>query len=96
MIYLLSFIVVIGLPVFLHELGHFLAARSVGIKVEKFYIGFNLFGLGYKKKYKDFEYRFVDDISFYVKRRLGILTNSGLIGIFLVFEGGRTILGVHT
>ena len=56
MIYILSFIVVIGLPVFLHELGHFLAARSVGIKVEKFYIGFNLFGLGYKKKYKDTEY----------------------------------------
>jgi regulator of sigma E protease len=56
MIYLLSFIIVIGLPVFLHELGHFLAARSVGIKVEKFYVGFNLFGLGLKKKYKDTEY----------------------------------------
>jgi len=56
MIYLLSFIIVIGLPVFLHELGHFLAARSVGIKVEKFYIGFNLFGLGYKKQYKGTEY----------------------------------------
>ena len=56
MIYLLSFIIVIGLPIFLHELGHFLAARSVGIKVEKFYIGFNLFGMGYKKKYKDTEY----------------------------------------
>ena len=56
MIYLRSFIVVIGLPVFLHELGHFLAARSVGIKVEKFYIGFNLFGLGLKRKYKDTEY----------------------------------------
>ena len=36
MIYLLSFIVVIGLPVFLHELGHYLAARSVGVRVEKF------------------------------------------------------------
>ena len=56
MIYLLSFIIVIGLPVFLHELGHFLAARSVGIKVEKFYIGFNLFGMVFKKKYKDTEY----------------------------------------
>ena len=56
MIYLLSFIIVIGLPVFLHELGHFLAARSVGIKVEKFYIGFNLFGLGLKKKIKETEY----------------------------------------
>ena len=56
MIYLLSFIIVIGLPVFLHELGHYLAARSVGIKVEKFYVGFNLFGLGYKKEYKGTEY----------------------------------------
>ena len=49
MIYFLSFIIVIGLPVFLHELGHFMAARSVGIKVEKFYVGFNLFGLGLPK-----------------------------------------------
>ena len=56
MIYFLSFFIVIGLPVFLHELGHFLAARSVGIKVEKFYIGFNFFGLGLKKKYKETEY----------------------------------------
>ena len=56
MIYFLSFFIVIGLPVFLHELGHYLAARSVGIKVEKFYIGFNLFGLGLKKKIKETEY----------------------------------------
>ena len=56
MIYILSFIIVIGLPVFLHELGHFMAARSVGIKVEKFYVGFNLFGLGYKKEYRGTEY----------------------------------------
>ena len=33
-----------------------MAARSVGIKVEKFYVGFNFFGLGIKKKYKDTEY----------------------------------------
>ena len=56
MIYLLSFIFIISLPIFLHELGHFLAARSVGIKVEKFYFGFNFFGLGIKKKYKETEY----------------------------------------
>ena len=29
-----------------HELGHYFAARSVGIRVEKFYVGMNLFGLG--------------------------------------------------
>ena len=31
---------VIGVLVFVHELGHFLAARSVGVRVEKFSIGF--------------------------------------------------------
>ena len=56
LITLLSFIFLITIPVFLHELGHYIAARSVGIKVEKFYVGFNLFGLGYKKKYKGTEY----------------------------------------
>ena len=52
MITILSFIFVIGVVVFLHELGHFLAAKSVGVKVEKFYLGFNFFGLGIKKTYK--------------------------------------------
>ena len=56
MIYLLSFIFIIAIPIFLHELGHFMAARSVGIRVEKFYVGFNFFGLGIKKKYKGTEY----------------------------------------
>ena len=51
-----SFILLIGILVFIHELGHFLAAKSIGLRVEKFYIGFNLFGLGLKKKYKDTEY----------------------------------------
>ena len=52
----LSIIFIISIPIFLHELGHFLAARSVGIKVEKFYVGINLFGLGIKKKINDTEY----------------------------------------
>ena len=56
MIYFFSFIIVLGIPVFLHELGHFLAAKSVGIKVEKFYVGFDFFNLGIKKKYKGTEY----------------------------------------
>jgi len=40
MITLLATIVVIGILVFVHELGHFLAARSVGIRVERFSVGF--------------------------------------------------------
>lgn len=34
------FIIVIGVLVFVHEWGHFTAARSVGVKVEQFSIGF--------------------------------------------------------
>ena len=56
MMTLLSFILVIGVVVFIHELGHFLAAKSVGVRVEKFYLGFNFFGLGIKKEYKGTEY----------------------------------------
>lgn len=53
---LLSFIFVIGVLVFIHELGHYMAARSVGVRVEKFYIGFNLFGYGWKKVINGTEY----------------------------------------
>ncbi|MGE0448254.1 MAG: RIP metalloprotease RseP [Vicinamibacterales bacterium] len=38
---ILSFIFVLGVLVFVHELGHFLAAKRVGIKVLKFQLGFN-------------------------------------------------------
>ncbi len=40
MLTILSFIVVIGVIIFVHELGHFLAARSVGIRVETFSLGY--------------------------------------------------------
>ena len=35
-----AMIIVIGVLVFVHELGHYLAAKSVGIRVEKFSVGF--------------------------------------------------------
>ena len=38
--YFLSFIVLLGVLVFVHELGHFLAARRVGIRVLTFSLGF--------------------------------------------------------
>ena len=54
---LLAFVSIFGGVVFIHELGHFLAARSVGVRVERFYVGFDFFGLGYKLyKGKDTEY----------------------------------------
>jgi len=49
------FIFLIGLIVFIHELGHFIAAKKAGIYVQEFAFGFGkkLFG----KKYKGTEYR---------------------------------------
>ncbi len=54
MITLLSFIFVLGVLVFVHELGHFLAAKRVGIRVLKFQLGFNPTIVSYK--YGDTEY----------------------------------------
>jgi regulator of sigma E protease len=36
----LAFIFVLGILIFIHELGHFLVAKKVGIRVEKFSLGF--------------------------------------------------------
>jgi len=39
-IYLLSFVVVLGILIFVHEFGHFAAARRLGVGVTKFSFGF--------------------------------------------------------
>ena len=51
---ILSFVFVLGVLIFIHELGHFLVAKRVGIKVHKFSLGFppNIFS----KKVGDTEY----------------------------------------
>jgi len=43
-------VVALGIVVFVHELGHFLSARKVGVKVEKFYLGMGkeIIGFDYK------------------------------------------------
>jgi regulator of sigma E protease len=43
---ILSFIIVLGVLIFFHELGHFLVAKSFGVGIEKFSLGFGprLFG----------------------------------------------------
>ncbi|PYM07512.1 MAG: RIP metalloprotease RseP, partial [Candidatus Rokuibacteriota bacterium] len=35
-----SFVVVIGILILIHELGHFIVARLAGVGVERFSIGF--------------------------------------------------------
>ncbi len=42
LVYAVEVIFGVGLVIFVHELGHFLAAKVCGVKVEKFYVGFDL------------------------------------------------------
>jgi len=37
---LLAFLVLVGFLIWFHELGHFLAARAFGVRVEIFSVGF--------------------------------------------------------
>ncbi len=47
----------LGLVIFIHEFGHFAAAKLCGVKVEKFYIGFDFFGLRFCRfKWGETEY----------------------------------------
>ena len=51
---ILAFLFVLGVLIFVHELGHFVTAKMVGIKVERFSLGFppRMFG----KKIGDTDY----------------------------------------
>lgn len=49
MINLLSFIVALGILIFVHELGHFLVAKLFGVGVEKFSLGFGPKVVGIKR-----------------------------------------------
>ena len=40
MITILAMIFVLGILIFVHELGHFMAARSIGVRVERFSLGY--------------------------------------------------------
>ena len=54
MLTIVSFIFVLGVLIFIHELGHFLVAKKVGIRVERFSLGFppNIFA----KRYGETQY----------------------------------------
>ncbi len=43
-------VVAFSVLIFVHELGHYLAARATGVRVERFFIGFDVFGLALQKE----------------------------------------------
>jgi len=78
---LLSFIFVLGVVVFVHELGHFVAAKLVGARVEAFSMGF---GKIYGKQIGDTEYRIgYIPLGGYVKI-------AGMVDEFMEEDGGIT------
>ncbi len=48
--YIIYFAITIGILVFIHELGHFLAAKMTGMRVDVFAVGFGKRLFGYNKK----------------------------------------------
>jgi len=46
---ILEVAVALGLVIFVHELGHFAVAKLCGVKVERFYLGFNIYGISLLK-----------------------------------------------
>ena len=46
---IISFLVVIGVIIFIHELGHFLVAKYCGVGVEKFSLGFGPKIIGFRR-----------------------------------------------
>ncbi|MFH0910540.1 MAG: site-2 protease family protein [Planctomycetota bacterium] len=52
----LAVILAFSLLIFVHELGHFLAALLAGVRVEKFMLGFDVWGWGLRRKFRGVEY----------------------------------------
>ncbi|MDD8030094.1 MAG: site-2 protease family protein, partial [Acidobacteriota bacterium] len=51
---ILAFLIVFGILVFIHEFGHFFAAKLVGVRVEVFSFGYGKRLFGFKKSGTDY------------------------------------------
>lgn len=49
-------VVGLGLVIFIHELGHFAVAKLCGVKVEKFFVGFDIGGIKLSRRWGETEY----------------------------------------
>ncbi len=76
---LLYFSITIGVLVFVHEMGHFLAAKWSGMRVETFSIGFPPRAFGYRFGTKKLQKKFLSDI------QNSILNNSTFLKIHIEF-----------
>lgn len=54
MSYLIAFVILLGVLIFVHELGHFIAARLFGVRVEVFSIGFGPKLIAWRRKHTEY------------------------------------------
>ena len=80
---LLSLVVVLGVLIFVHELGHFVVAKAVGIQVLRFSLGFGRPVLSFKKGETEYWVSWIP-LGGYVK--MAGLEEEGMVG---ELEGGK-------
>ena len=84
MLTLAAFVVVIGVLIFVHELGHFLVAKAVGIQVLRFSLGFGQPVLSFKRGETEYWISWIP-LGGYVK--MAGLEDEGMAG---ELEGGKS------
>ena len=87
---LIATIVLLGVLIFIHELGHYLAARSIGVRVERFSIGYPPRLMAFTSIKDGWEFRFF----FYRKNEKGKL-EWGPIKTTLITRPGRKGTGTE-
>ncbi|MGE5800659.1 MAG: RIP metalloprotease RseP [Gemmatimonadota bacterium] len=85
---LLSFLVVLGVLIFVHELGHFLVAKAVGIQVLRFSLGFGRPVVEWKRGETEYWISWIP-LGGYVK--MAGLEEEGMVG---ELEGGKAAVPI--
>jgi len=85
---LLSLVIVLGVLIFVHELGHFLVAKAVGIQVLRFSLGFGRPLIGWQRGETEYWISWIP-LGGYVK--MAGLEDEGMVG---ELEGGKASVAI--
>ena len=77
---LIATIVLLGVLIFIHELGHYLAARSIGVRVERFSIGIH------HASWLSLQSKMVGNFSFFSIEKISFLEILIYMAINLTFQ----------
>ena len=86
----------IGFLIFVHELGHFLAAKRVGVRVETFALGFQPTIFGFKARLCAFQWGETEYVIGMLRKLFGFSPERSYQLAEQVDEGGRVVLDTTT